>query len=204
MPPDTGHAPRPRRLPAAAVTVGLAVALVTSCSSTGSSGASTTLPPVVSGGSTSPATTPTAPATTTAPPVVPASQANVLANLPGPTDGSCADTAGRNVRSGTIGAGDFLIARDVYKAGGTGTTPATVSLHVIPANPGTMVGVTVMMTRQRNPVIMHTYTSTTHESAGGIVYYVVSMVIDGIGPWKLDFTAGTDHGCFISVFNRTG
>lgn len=195
--------PDSRRHPAAVATTalaGLLLAGLSACSSSSGGGSHTPTPTGSTGLPTRSSTT--APVTPT-PATGPVSQANVLATLPGPIDGACTQTDSRNMRSGSLGAGDFVDARKVYKNGGTGSAAATVSLHVIPQNPGTLAGVTVTMTRERKPVLVHTYTSTTHETAGGVSYYVLTFPINEPGPWKLELSAGSDKGCFLATFNRS-
>ena len=127
----------------------------------------------------------------------------VVARLPGPADGSCVIADGRNLRSGGIGAGDFALARREYKAGGTGVEPATVTLHVIPAHPGSMSGVKMTMTRLRKPVFTYDHTSTTTRTESGVQFYELVFSVEQPGSWRLRITAGQDAGCFDVAFNRT-
>lgn len=128
----------------------------------------------------------------------------VVARLPGPADGSCVTADGRNFRSGGIGAGDFSVARREYKAGGTGVEPATVTLNVIPAHPGSMSGVKMTMTRLRKPVYTYDHTSTTTRTESGVQFYELVFSVQQPGSWRLKIVAGQDAGCFDVAFNRPG
>ena len=191
-----------RRVAAATVAVGAVLAL-SACSGSGARAGGT-----ATSTTTSPATS-TAHPTTSAKPTssstskAPVSQADVVGRLPGPADGSCTTTVARNVRSGSLGAGDFDVARKAYKDGGTGIEPATVTLHVIPAHPGSMPELQVEMTRLRKPVwYRNASTSKTGTTSGGVKYYVLTFEVPVPGNWRLEMAAGDDKGCFEVAFNR--
>ncbi len=163
-----------------------------------------TAPSASASASASASGSPSLSATPTANPTASSSktQEAVVAQLPGPADGSCVIADGRNVRSGGIGAGDFALARRVYKAGGTGSDPATVTLHVIPSHPGSMPGVKMTMTRLRRPVFTYDHTSTTTGTESGVRFYELVFSVHQPGSWRLKITAGQDAGCFDVAFNR--
>lgn len=161
-----------------------------------------TTPPATSK-PTTPEPTTTSVVPTAKPSQVVTDQEAVLAELPGSSSGTaCSISGDRNVRSGGIGAGDFVEARRQYKEGGTGAEAATVTLHIIPAHPGAMSGVKVEMTRLRKPVYVFNYSSTTTADVNGVKYYTLRLPVNYPGSWRLIVTAGSDRGCFDVAFNR--
>ncbi|GGL35147.1 hypothetical protein H9L10_01430 [Phycicoccus endophyticus] len=133
----------------------------------------------------------------------PSGQAGLLARLPGPADGSCTPTPQRNLRSGGIGAGDFVRAREAFKAGGSGRKGAEIRLHVIPAHPRQASGATVVLTRLRKPAVTARATATrARVTPDGVRYYALRVTVPGPGTWRAAISAGRDHGCFTIAFNR--
>ncbi len=147
--------------------------------------------------------TPTGGSTAATPAPTPTSQATIVAQLPGPTTPTCVTPRQRNARSGGIGAGDFTRAQQAFKSGGSGKEGATVTLHVIPANPGGMSGLDLKATRDRKagPTVA-SFTSTKTDVINGTRYYVMDFDISAPGVWRLEFVSGKDKGCFEVAFNR--
>lgn len=124
-------------------------------------------------------------------------QQSVLDSVPGPTQPGCAvvGTQG-DVRSGSLVVGNFADARGAVKRGGV--NGADVSFYVIPASAKAMPGVELKATSPTGAV----RTVRSHElgEADPWSYYRVSLPVRDPGVWRLDFSAGQNHGCFSVRF----
>jgi hypothetical protein len=120
-----------------------------------------------------------------------ADQTSVLAALPGPTGRGCAVVGGRrDVRSGTMAAGNFQNARAAFANGSR-----RLYLYAIPQHARDLRSVRVMID-PRGAGATTTYTSTSIEQAEPWQYFALTLPIPAAGAYRLTMVAGANQGCF--------
>ncbi len=180
---------------ALALTVLVAGCTGSSSASAGKAGGSgaTTTGPTSTG---APSSTPSAAAPTTA--SGSGDQGSVLKTLPGSSSSKCVAVGSRrDVRSGSLAAGNFAQARTQYRTIKNQELP-TVSLYVIPQSSKTMPTLKVKVTTASGSST--TVTSTSVGDADKWRYYNVQVPVAKPGTYHLHASAGANHGCFTVVF----
>ncbi|WP_448231842.1 hypothetical protein [Microbacterium lacticum] len=130
-------------------------------------------------------------------PVVPSNepgrQDSVLDSLPGEAASGCV-TVGerRDVRSGTMAAGNFADARARFAA----DPSAPVSLYVIPVDLNGDPALTMTLTRLGGEGSTTVETAEFH-TADEWRFYGVNVVVPGEGEWRIEASAGeANQGCW--------
>lgn len=178
----------------------------TSRSSTGTAETPTTTPTNAQR-STTPKYGPPQEPTATLSPIAtanPANQAAVLNSLPGSTKQNSCQVVGdqRDVRSGTIAAGNFAVARQQYsKLASPSHRTAQVFLYIIPQRASSMSGVTLRMTPLSGSGKSTVTTVKTVDTANDWRYYSAELNVPGPGKWRLSAASGPNAGCFDVTFS---
>jgi hypothetical protein len=197
----------------AAMAAVLVALLASGCGSTGpprsSPGETTSSAPTTgpTRGATS-GTTTGPPTKTTVPHLRPGSgagprsnQTQVLDSLPGSDAADCADVGSRaDVRSGSMAAGNFRIARSKYAAEAGRSEAPELFLYVIPQRPKHLHKLTVSVDPASGPT--RTVTSTSMERADVWRYFAVDVPIARAGAYRLTMVSGSNKGCFDVMFTK--
>lgn len=128
-------------------------------------------------------------------------QRPVLNNLPGDAaTGSCVNVADqRDVRSGTMGAGNFVTARKQFSDQAKTRSQPSVSLYLIPSDARGLTTVTVKLRNTRDGTT-RTVSSDERQLAEDWLYFPVTLSVPSAGSWEITATAGGNTGCFRVSF----
>lgn len=159
-------------------------------------------PPAASGtgpASTAPATQSPAPGPKTATASPGGNQRPVLNNLPGnPAAGSCVAVGDqRDLRSGTMGAGNFVTARKAFADQAKTKSQPSVPLYLIPSN---ATGLSTVVVTLRKGGTSRTATFKEQQYAEDWLYFPVRLSIPSAGTWQITATSGSNTGCFSVAF----
>ena len=185
---------RRRRLCTAVLSAALAVTVAAGCSDDEPSAA----PPSPSATTSPEASAPKVTATSGEKPR--GNQGDVLASLPGNASGDCVEVGDlRDVRSGTMAAGNFATARQQFADQvGTKSQP-TVFLYLIPSDSRRPGAVTVRL-QQVPGGPARTIKSEVMETADRWRYFPVNLSIPAEGTWRITATTRKAKGCFLVTF----
>ena len=186
---------RRRRICTALLTAALAATVVAGCSDDEPGIPS----PSPSASATSPeASAPKVTATSGAKPR--GNQGDVLASLPGDPSGDCVEVGDlRDVRSGTMAAGNFATARQQFADQvGTKSQP-TVFLYLIPSDSRKPGAVSVRL-QQVPSGPERTIKSDVMATADRWRYFPVNLSIPAEGTWRITATTRKAKGCFLVTF----
>lgn len=128
----------------------------------------------------------------------PATQDAVLDSLPGSAATACATVGSqRDVRAGSMGAGNFVDARAAYRRDpGYGSS---IPLYFIPRDVGDSPKVTVTVARPDGSDST-TFVSTELSRFDLWQYYVMRVSVPSDGAWRISAVAGKNKGCFETDF----
>ena len=127
-------------------------------------------------------------------------QGDVLASLPGDPSGDCVEVGDlRDVRSGTMAAGNFATARQQFADQvGTKSQP-TVFLYLIPSDSRKPGAVSVRL-QQVPSGPERTIKSDVMATADRWRYFPVNLSIPDKGTWRITATTRKAKGCFLVTF----
>jgi hypothetical protein len=129
-------------------------------------------------------------------PVQHRNQSSVLTSLPGSRAASCVVVGRRrDVRSGSVAAGNFVTARMSYIEQVPIAEVPTVFLYLIPEHAGALRSATVRVTRVGSGTAQ-TVTSQSVQQADEWRYFALQVPVRSPGTYRLAMAAGADHGCF--------
>jgi hypothetical protein len=138
----------------------------------------------------------------TAPPVVPTNapgrQDSVLKTLPGEAKSGCVDVGSqRDVRSGTMAAGNFADARTQF----SGSPTSAIPFYFIPAD-ATGDPELVVKLKRLDGSGSGEIRSSQIQTADEWQYYPVMITIPSVGKWQIKASAGTaSSGCWVTDFS---
>lgn len=143
------------------------------------------------------------PPVATAPPTFPVNepgrQDSVLETLPGKAKAGCVDVGDmRDVRSGSMAAGNFVDARAQFSASPT----AGIPFYFIPVETKGDPELTVDLERVDAPGSTKIRSSQI-QTADEWQYYPVTITVPEAGTWRIKASAGTaSAGCWVATFAR--
>lgn len=173
-------------------------ATVTSPSPEKSQATKPTATPSTSGPKPSVPATPAPPVTTKA-----KNQTPVLNSLPGKASSGClAVGTNRDLRSGSIAAGNFVDARKKYASEANSKEQPEVFLYVIPQHSKGLKKATALV-KPRGGGKTFTVTSKSVEQADVYSYFAFNIPIPASGKYELTMSSGKDTGCFVVSFARS-
>ena len=186
---------RRRRICTALLTAALAATVVAGCSDDEPGAPS---PSPSASATSSEASAPKVTATSGAKPR--GNQGDVLASLPGDPSGDCVEVGDlRDVRSGTMAAGNFATARQqLADQVGTKSQP-TVFLYLIPSDSRKPGAVSVRL-QQVPSGPERTIKSDVMATADRWRYFPVNLSIPAEGTWRITATTRKAKGCFLVTF----
>lgn len=135
-------------------------------------------------------------------PATPVNQAAVLTSLPGSAKVTCAQVgSNRDLRSGSIGMGNFQNARHDFSSQLGHTEVPQLNMYIIPEHTKHLTSATVRVapTGSGKPSIVRT---NQVEDAEPYQYFALVLPIAHAGTYRLTVTSGTDTGCFIVSFTK--
>jgi hypothetical protein len=127
-------------------------------------------------------------------------QQAVLDALPGSKVAGCVAVGTHtDLRSGTIAAGNFAVARKQYTSTVHKTEVPEVFLYVIPEDTKSMSSVKVTVDPMGSGVT-RTVTSKSVQQADQWRYFAVNVPVHAPGSYRLTMQSGTNTGCFEVTF----
>ncbi|MGH3448556.1 MAG: hypothetical protein ACRDP4_13130, partial [Nocardioidaceae bacterium] len=133
----------------------------------------------------------------------PKNQSVVLNRLPGSAKATCTPVGDRrDVRSGSVAAGNFVQARGAYKKAAAHREVPTVFMYVIPQHNKGLEHATVTMKPVDADGEARTVRSNDVEQANVWKYFAFQLPVPAAGTWQLHMSSGDDRGCFEVNFTK--
>lgn len=192
--------------PSSAASIGADPSAPTSSAGQSASGSPSNSAPSHGGTSTHPVTVPTG---TSAPyptpgrdPSIKPNQKDVLESLPGSSSPSCAAVGSHpDLRSGSLAAGNFVVARKKYRSVVGKTEVPEVGLYLIPQHAGNLHSATVTVDPLGSGVTKKVTTRSVQDGDASR-YFSVQIPVTEPGTYRLTVVSGQDHGCFVVTFAK--